>query len=489
MRLMKFTCIFIAVLSSYITSAQNYKVKYSDKYKLEKRTLIEEIFSENENGYYTLKITYTHKGNYPTLEEYDVRLARTKSQKLDLDGLEFKRYVFVGSKLYFILSDHNIKTGEEKFYAQSVNISTFKLNEDKKLLFELNSIKQSYGEDARRFNVLKVSEDKSKVMYCFEYYDGYNPSEKQSFYTYVFDANFNSLWGKKMSLPLPIVDLKFKDVYIDNEGTVHLLSGYKPEETGSVLMDVIYTINDKKVNKYSVHLKGKKIWQTELYVGNTGSYLVAGVYSEDNETGFFSANLDKAKNEITDTVFKMVNNPKLKKYKCLFSDIQQVNDTSYYMTGELFFRRVVPYSAETDQTYRLEYKKEDLMLLYFNKNNQIDFVRAIPKTQSTNFNWKIKFFGYAAYVDKNSTVLVYNDNVENIECRNKQCIKEYDGPGEPTDLVLVDINKAQRIQKIAVLPKYKDSFTIMPNLLYHTGDSFIMWGMDGNGYRLVRVSK
>ena len=321
----------------------------------------------------------------------------------------------------YIFYSHYDKTGKKYLLkARTVNLKTYRLNEDGQTIAEIRS--QAAKSSGRRVFEYAFSPDKSKFM-VFSY-PPLDEDGRGKLACHVFDKTLNLLIKKDLVVHQSGGLFLYQDIKISNEGNVYILAReyndkVKDKVKGNpnyVYKLVCFSKDLEPVTTFEISLPQKFIQYIDFDVLSTGDLVSAGFYSLTTKkkweiAGTFYYLFDVKNNDVkinkeesldTDFLFEYIK--ERTKAGSIFASYDAGLD-NYYMrdfivteNGETFLvaERIEVDKEHSSSTssggytstttnYYYEFEHHGIMVIKFNTQGETLWKKSIPKLQKSKY--------------------------------------------------------------------------------------------------------
>ncbi len=459
----------IALLAASFSSHAQIREQWGPGYQTEQNEFIaasEEVGYTNSEYYIQTAGNKDEKHPEFHIAKFNDSLRHVLTKDIDLGFLgkkwKFKRIeniIPVEDKVHLLASYNDTKHGESSLYLLDLDKETLEPKTEPRAIA---SIPFSDYFNERVFH-LKASPDSSRFLV---FYDSHHNSHRgaEEFNCIVFNRDFELLWEKAIKLDHKEAHFHADDYLIDNKGNVHISGAtfdadtkHKKHWFGAERRRKVAIIDPKKPNYHyqliSILKAGEKVITREIRIKDryiVGMDIVldeqsnihgAGLYSEEGINsvagGFYVlANKDEEEarsvkhwhfsEEFIKSFPEGNKNGELKEIqKVRLKGILMRKDGTIALFGEQYF------SANPKKKLYEHY--EDLLVVDFNPQGDIEWYVRIPKKQSHTPHSDASFF--AATSDRKIYVM-FNDHVDNF--------------GEPNPEKNLEVNETARTAVVSI---------------------------------------
>jgi hypothetical protein len=351
----------------------------------------------------------------------------------------FEKY---GNNFYFIYEAYDKESKTTSVYALKVN--------EKTLEVEAKATLGTYASDSRYNQAgpsYKMSSDSTKILLFVEGAEA--KKENKKFYVAVYETNLTLVWKKEIELPIGDRYVSIYDKDITNDGKVYVaIKHYDKEVSRETVMEdgekipsytyklLVYDATDTQGKEILVELNNHFIQGTKLSYNKNGSIVLAGLYKRKhngNINGAFYSILDATTKEIKDPkmvpfppeMISMIDNDNFGSDKSSdpglypgfkIRHIRNRSNGSVDLIAEYYKEVYSTQHSNINGSLRVyqttSYTYGDIVNTNINAEGKAVFTR-IPKNQK--FNNFTPFLGFYPIVYGDKLVLLYNDDVDNVE--------------------------------------------------------------------------
>ncbi len=296
---MKCIYIFIFILFFLSSEGQNqssFKVSESAVYKdAIKTTNVAALFVAEDDK--TIVARFAKKGLL--IDFFDKKLNKIESELIERDNKEVFKGIFLVRNSLNICSYVREGSGRVAVYRYAMDLDQEKKVIKTKLLEEEFKKKDAIRSVYNSNNIVYSENGKFYVLSTIE-------TQKKSFTQRlrVFDAFTNKQIYKQEFTQDENRKYTYKDIYIDNEGSVYVLGKLKIKNSEETLDHfVLNKISKNEINESMVDLKDHFIRSLNIEAVNS-KLLLVGYYSEKNGGGLKGTcifSIDRSDNQVVDT--------------------------------------------------------------------------------------------------------------------------------------------------------------------------------------------
>ncbi len=435
------------------------------------------VIDAKEKDYFTvgddiIMIKFAKKNIY--LQKYNTKSGKQTKVKI-LPTLEknatTENLIKLNNKIYIFYSLYDKKNITEQLFYKELDISSLTFSNTKKILSVKNKITGYYSVSnwfnihiEGKFNIYS-SFDNSKFVVQYRK----KPKEKKDKINhdvigiFVFDNEFNKVWGKEIKMPYTEAKMNNIDYQVDSKGIVYLLAEvYNTDVTRKYIHDnknyhlEILKIDNGALETIKLDEGNKNITDAWLYDGPKGDIYLSGFYSKDKywvkSDGIFLIKIKEdgavqkpAYYEFPLSLLNMYekertqkknkkNKKKKEKRRPDFSnlelrEIHVQNDGSIIIIGEQYYVVEHTYTDSkgyTHTTYTYHY--HDILVAKITVNGELSWMKKLPKVQIGSVGRGGMSFKYIK--QGNYHYFFYLDNIKNIDLPlNKRPATHVDGKG------------------------------------------------------------
>lgn len=299
------------------------------------------------------------------------------------------------------------------------------------------------------FNVT-MSRDSSKLLVFASTPFKRSKNAKDEVKVLIMDKDFSVVWDDKITLPYTDRDFGIMDYDVDNQGNVFVLGRLKIDkskrsrrEQSSTFKVLTYMDEGATFEEHDLGLKNKFISEIDYYIKSNGNLMCSGLYSDESESqaaGAFYLELESGTFDVVsenlvefdlDFLTEGMSDKqeaktrkraaKGKSVELVEYDVRNLidkEDGGLIMVAEQFYIRVTSYTdANGRTTYTYHYYYNDIIVVSFDDDGEIEWSEKIPKYQYTiNDNGYKSGFNLVAYDDKLHFFFVENGaNVKDLD--------------------------------------------------------------------------
>lgn len=445
----------LIIASAFGIAAQdiNYNIKSTEVLRdklLERSAGLKAIGTINEHAYILYQpFTAIYSGATigPKIKHYigkfdkDLNLIKKVALSLDQNGkkVDFEGIKIINDKIIVFFSFQNEAKKTHYLFSRSVNAATLELNDDTKMIADLDY--SGISKYKRTSVQYEVSEDESKIMFFYTVLN--KKGEPLRFAVLVYDNELNLIWRNNVSPKFETGVFSYKQFRVDNNADVYLLGAHYADkknyyesanfkDKGFFSKDTYFTdVPNFTYQLYKFSNKGakevyenisleSKFIRSMSFTAHDGKVLINGVYSNPQtisargafsfyydvstgkktafsskefsadlmEQGFSEKELNRFKRSIDD---KTEYDP----FDYIISDVKTLSDGSKYYTAEQFIIGTKVENNGKQITYSTIYLYNDVFVISLKNNNSIDNIEKISKRQyslnTARFNSFIDF--------------------------------------------------------------------------------------------------
>lgn len=371
----------------------------------------------------------------------DVNLLKKAELSLDQKGknVDFEGIQIIKDKIFIFFSFQNEAEKMHYLFSRSVNPVTLELNDDTKMIADLDY--SGISKYKRTSVQYEVSEDESKIMFFYTVLS--KNGEPLRFAVQVYDNELNLIWRNNVSPKFEIGVFSYKQFRVDNNADVYLLGAHYTDkknyyesanfkDKGFFSKDTYFTdVPNFTYQLYKFSNKGakeeyenigleSKFIRSMSFTAYDGKVLINGVYSNPktiSARGVFSFYYDvstgkktavSSKEFSTDLIENGFSEKELNRFKrsiddkteydpfdYIISNVKTLNDGSKYFTAEQFIIGTKVENNGKQITYSTIYLYNDVFVIRLKNDNSINNIEKISKRQyslnTARFNSFIDF--------------------------------------------------------------------------------------------------
>jgi hypothetical protein len=525
---MKTILTFLLIISAtFSLSAEeiNYNVKSTEVLRdrlLERSAGLKAIGSINDHAYILYQpftaiyggstIGGGKMGHYIGMFDKDVNLVKKTKLNLAPDGrnVDFEGAQIINDKILVFFSFQNEEKKSHYLFSRSVNPATLELNDDSKMIAELDY--SGISKYKRTSVQYETSEDESKIMFFYTVLNRKN--EPLRFAIHVYDNELNSIWQNSVSPKFKEGVFSYKQFRVDNNGDVYLLGAHYADKKNyfdsakfndhdffskdTYFTDVPnftyqlykFSNNGAKEASLDIHLDSKFIRSMNFTVLN-GKTRVNGIFS-DPETisarGAFAFNLDVESGKKTEIgietfsvelIEKGFSEKQLNRFRrsikdkseydpfdYIISEVKTLSDGTKYYTAEQFITGTKKEQSGNQVTYTPIYFYNNVFVIRLNADNSINSIDKISKSQ-----YSLATTIYNSFIDfekEGSLYFIYN-TIEKKDglFKNAEVGKTY----------ISKIDDSSNTSEVYKTPESNKAPLIMPVTKVELPDHSVLYGM------------
>ncbi|WP_291855403.1 hypothetical protein [Marinilabilia sp.] len=391
-------------------------------------------------------------GHHIGMFDKDVNLVKKTKLNPGPNGrsVDFEGAQVINEKLLVFFSFQNEEKKSHYLFSRSLNPETLELNDDTKMIAELDY--SGISKYKRTSVQYELSEDESKIMFFYTVLNRKN--EPLRFAVHVYDSELNSIWQNSVAPGFEEGVFSYQQFRVDNNGDVYLLGTHYADKKNyfdsakfndhdffskdTYFTDVPnftyqlykFSNNGAKEESLDINLDSKFIRSMNFTVIN-GKTQVNGVFS-DPETisarGAFSFILDVASGEKTevsteifskDLIEKGFSEKQIKRFRrsikdkseydpfdYIISEVKTLTDGTKYYTAEQFITGTKKEQSGNQVTYTPIYFYSNVFVVRLNAYNSIKSIEKISKRQ-----YSLATSRYNSFIDfekDGSLYFIYN---------------------------------------------------------------------------------
>lgn len=429
------------------TGAQDFVVEMSPHLKLSSRQVFQNHLFSDETGHYLYFHKYTGFFGYAGIgrstmlfEKYspDYRLLIGKDFLSDRDNLSSLGVKYMKGQFAWMVSEKNNKEDYIQF-------SVIPISRAGEAGPAVNLAKMRYERKRDMPNTeWLVSRDSSKLLFMSNA-DKDKKDQKFEMFLAVLDQDLTLMWEKQYKLDLTEEEVSIESVTVDNDGKVFVLAKiYEGNSKESVRKGSDKIANYKMTilqfdselenpREFELNLAGSYAKSSSINITPQGDLAVLGFFSNDEKGlihGVYLVRMDPStgdasvsrKKEFSKKDFETLGRRNVSKKKgeeglqsrfifkqALFSE----NDASVFITAEQNYKyETVRHDANGSTSYQTVYASENIVMMNFNEQGEMQTIRIIPKNQRLSTDL---YLSHAALVGKEKTYFFYNDSKKNLK--------------------------------------------------------------------------
>lgn len=382
------------------------------------------------------------------LEYYDsFSMMQQSSSQLVLPSVsgiqaKFLEMFYIDGKLILFTVVLNNTIKQKDLYVQYINESG-KIIGDSQLIGRL--LDQNIACD---FDVELTSNKQNIFIHYFRPFSKYN---EEPFYFKVMGSDLEMIIDKQVKLPMNNLNFDILQYELHKSGKIYMLAKITPEQRrksnkGQIIYQyrlLVYDIDMKKVDNYDIRAAKfvlKDMMFAIDYDGNADVYATMSRKNKNELEGFFHKRLDieegnwmRADSKKANYKFERSEKPSFRNervseiynqmYNYKLRDILYLSNGGSIVIAEhenhWVDSTVDPHTKEA--VYYNYYKFNDIILSYTNSDNNMVWMRRIPKSQ-WSYNDYGKYSSFFATTKLNWVVLCYNDHSKNVKNMHKKVL-------------------------------------------------------------------
>jgi len=519
---MKHLLVAFATLLTTLSFAQSKKFtfKLGSEYELPRKAEDLSFFGNDKDGIINMGL----KKEELTILRFDPKtLEQSTEKKIELPEMtrnfNSETVVDFDANYYWLHSDWDKESETESLYYDKIDVTSGKITQSNKKLFDASKIAGKYLESTSRF--MQLYFQKSAGKYDFNYDADHTkllisyrlvPEEKNDKKNYdkigfyVYDNKMNKLWNNEFTMPYTEQIMDNIDFSVDSKGNAYMLAKvYESEKRKEVDKETGAAGYHYEVLKFSKD--SKKIINTTI---NIGDYFIRSASLIENslhEMVIACTYGKKAKGGGTDGVFLslMDQSGKINKYRNGFYEFplaelekfesarskKKMEKKDDYEAPDLRVRNIV---VESDgsvfiglEEYRLvittytdsrgnttttyNYYYNDILGAKIGASGNFEWLRKIPKQQrGTNADGTL---GYKLVSDATGYYFLFLDNKKNMELAEDEVPKAHIN-GFGGQVVVAKIDNAGNVSKELVFDTREEDVMLFPRMFKRiNGNQFI----------------
>ncbi len=354
----------------------------------------------------------------------------------------------------FVLEEEKVhKDGMIYYYAEGIDKTTLKPNQNKRLLYSIN-----YGSDNDRANdkiSIATDDDRKKFFAVIDQHsDGRRESTTATIT--VLDSSFGKLWEKTVTLPVAASEKQDEfSWYVDKDANFYILAkvygkvrkNSKDVKDGLLNYDYhIYMMGNKIKTfiDFPFSLQDRSVMQVKLNVKSSGDLIATGIYSniiseKDKVSiprGIFYTTMDVSAKTIKSQSYKefpmevyvtglkqskaereekKVEGEKHLSYTFLIQTLLNREDGGCTMVAEQYSAyQVATVGRFAGMSVKMKYNYMNIVLAKISPAGELEWVSVIPKDQLFDFEEKILASFLIFENGHDSYHLFFNDSRDNL---------------------------------------------------------------------------
>jgi hypothetical protein len=482
-----------------------------------KRSSVRDVCGYDESGYYIVRAQ--KKDLF--LEHINKQLVTDKSVKIpkQKDGSNPAYYDFItmlDGNLYMFTTSKDSRLNKMTLFVQTVSTSSLTPDGNPKEVASSTfpsrrGLMQSLVYGGGLFSHT-ISPDETHIMiYSADLGKGENDEAQTDtkFHLAVFDSKMEKQWEKDVKLPFDPGVFSVDQLKVDDGGNVYLI-GIEYQEKSEARTSrregkptytyhlYRYAANGMDVFEMPVELEGKFITDLQADGATNGDVIVSGFYSEKGSfsiKGAFYMSIDGSTHKVkvqklsefeTDFITQYYSEREKKKekkqedkgkepelYQFRLDNLLIREDGGITLIAEQFYIQEVTYtsydptthSTTTHTTYYYNYN--DILVLSFNKDGEMEWKTKIPKRQCTaNDGGYYSSYSYSVVGDK--LYFIFNDNPKNLFLKANEEPYSFTGSKELA-VVLVEVDASGKTSRELLMTTEKGDIIVRPKMCEQTG--------------------
>lgn len=431
--------------------AQEISAKLGPEQKDSKHGFLMGFAGSDENYFYAIRLSINGIVSRTfLLEKYNKQLELIVSQPLEVYGKE-KREVFnlesvilLQNRMFAISSLQNLNDKVNTYQAIEIDKVSM-LPTDNKIDLATVSFENKNRFNSGNFS-LDFSSDSSKILVT--YMLPYEKGSPEKFGFKVYDKNFSYIWGNDVELPYEDQLFAMSNFTVDNQGNVYLLGKVyekvakekRREEVNYQYHVFAYSSGKTEPFEYIIDSRSNFFNEIKFTVNDKNEIICFGYYSKElnmASDGTFYLKLDTKTNKvITEKLISFRDYFESKgifqknnfygDYK--FKQFIQNSDESSTLVAEQY-RVELRVTTSTDQNGRTKtsstyyYHYDNIMVLKFDKDGNILWIRVVPKIQDTRDEGGT-YMSYS-FFHKNDKVYLFFNQPKVLEKKNGEKSRVY----------------------------------------------------------------
>jgi hypothetical protein len=492
---------------------------------------LSEVISQDETGYLIEKRKYLHSHplspKFPFLEKYDKNLNLIKSvdlSKYSLPGKPlFRKVLAWDNRLWLFYTTNPGDTKEAGLYRVAINPADFTLEGESHLV--LASMKGNVKKVIRTTSVGSLKEsvptfhiypDKTVGKLLVVYQAPTAKKKEISLSFVVMDDQFTPLLNKRTAIPALSDNLVIKDVVLDSNWNVHLLSAESintsavPYRKQAVFTLLSFPFRGGEVRHKPLDLGENHLIQARIKADQEGHLVVGGFYSRqtyDKRTGGtyllkMEGNAQKTIHEVVDpfdegfltsgltdgqakkVVKKVANGRRLEDSMYHLDEILFKDDGSVILVGEerAAFRISNATSIKTGNVLG------SISIVEFDAEVNRKWSKKVVKHQRSS-SVAAYYFSYSIDLIDNNLLFIFNDHKKNLSYEGQGSVEEYDPNTAKTHLImLIKVDERGNMIRKSLSLAEDQRLKTLPRVNRQVGaHEILIYGEHRKNYRLGKL--
>lgn len=482
-----------------------------------KRSSVRDVCGYDESGYYIVRAQ--KKDLF--LEHINKQLVTDKSVKIpkqkDGDNPAYYDYItMLDGQLYMFTTSKDSRLNKMTLFVQTISASTLTPDGNPKEVASSTfatrrGLMQSMVYSGALFSHVASPDNSHLLIYSADNgkdENGDAPTDVK-FHLAVFDGKMEKMWEKDVKLPFDPSVFSVDQLKVDDGGSVYLI-GVEYQEKSEARISrragkptytyhlYRYAANGTDVLEMPVELDGKFITDLQADGAPNGDVIVAGFYSDKGSfsiKGAFYMSIDgtthKVKvqkqsafeSEFITQYFSEKEKKKEKKqeekgkepelYQFRLDDLLIRQDGGVTLIAEQFYIQEVTYTTYDPNTHTTTthttyyYNYNDILVMSFNKDGEMEWKTKIPKRQTTaNDGGYYSSYTYSVIGDK--IYFIFNDNPKNLFLKPNEQPYPFTGSKELA-VVLVEVDGKGNATRELLMTTEKGDVIVRPKMCEQTG--------------------
>ena len=522
--LLKIKIVAFTLLLAYTAGAQQLGIKWGEQYKNRKNSYITKIIGEGSNSYYALRYSGGYIFSYIPhiwLDKYDAfSLQQEQSKEVaiptrDGEAIEVEDIYYVKGRMLLLGSFLNRQADKKSIYAYIVDTAGAVRKEYR----EVDYIPVETRRDDR-LEYVAVTADTSALMLYHTEADKATGNER--LVCRLIDSNLKERFFKTVDIPYKQERVSIVAGIGDAMGNFYVMlriadlkEGLFTKETTSYAYLLLSIGADGTVREYDMDLGGPRVSEAMLKRAPDGNILVAGFYTNRNNTdsgiaGTFYIRINGTTGAVAGKGMQAFD----KSFLALFMKNRKIEkgiELSSYKLNEFILRPdqgvilvaeqtfedlVCFYDTRTGiQTCNNHYYYNDIIVASLSPAGTVEWVQKIPKQQET-INDGGQFSSYLLAQRNGKLYFLFNDNVRNFDYVPTNIGIVPTQPYDPinmtspqkAEVALVTVDSAGVVTKAPLFNAKEDKVIIRPRLSYRANDDVnIIYGEYAGRFRLGKL--
>ncbi len=491
---------------------------------------VSEMIGHDESGFYVIRskkrgffggiALYKNSGAINEkarffIEKYDYQLKFIKSvdldEVLDSKGFDYHFIEYQNNKIQLYISQYNAEQKSRSLFTQEVSKeSLLPIGQPTKLQtntdlrnsnFKGEYYASAISPDEKHNFILVESDIKNKNNRTFQFIS--------------FDQNYHQTWEHQITIPFPKKNVEIRSVRIDNYNQAHILIKIKSEHLQEVSQLKLYSIleSGENLKEMTFNIPDKFISNIQTASLSKNEFVCAGFYSNNSNSsidGTFYFKLDIASQQIIEKRFKefdidfITQYMKGKKAKRLarkenngkeiempdyvLDDLVINSDGSIYLIAEQFrVDAITTYSQYGGATTTYYFNYDDIIVVKFNSEGDINWMTKIPKNQRSTGDEGF-YSSYSMIMQDEDLYFIYNDNLDNYQLEDLEKVKNYSPMSTNSATMISHVAVSGKHTKKVLLYNQQIDARVKPTISHHLShNEVILYGHRGIHQNFIAV--